>query len=78
MPIKILKCVYNYLFYLQCSEWFSDEKISLPPFEIKKTDTCISSKGVRKHVLKVFNTEVIRHSKFILLGLFLLYIINVT
>lgn len=40
-----------------CSEWFSDKKVSLPPFEITKTDTCISSKGVRKHVLKVFNTE---------------------
>nr|XP_034310737.1 receptor-type tyrosine-protein phosphatase alpha [Crassostrea gigas] len=40
-----------------CSEWFSDEKVSLPPFEITKTDTCVSSKGVRKHILKVFNTE---------------------
>lgn len=40
-----------------CSEWFSDKKVSLPPFEITKTDTCVISNNVRKHILKVFNTE---------------------
>lgn len=39
------------------SEWFSDKKVTLPPFEITKTDSCVISHGVRKHLLKVFNKE---------------------
>nr|XP_022325437.1 receptor-type tyrosine-protein phosphatase F-like isoform X2 [Crassostrea virginica] len=39
------------------NEWFSDEKITLQPFEIMKKESCSISKSLKKHTLRIYHTE---------------------
>lgn len=42
---KFFLYIYNFI-YLQCNEWFLDEKVLFFFFEIMKMDMCVSLKGV--------------------------------